>query len=293
MSDARPDVRDIAITRRQMLRLGAAAVGLSACDRFDFSSWVSRGRYDVDARFTASTEELDPPVPPAVPYDDAWSMLIVSDLHCWDGERPATLDRVEAYLEREPVDLVVQLGDLADAGWAGEYETGREALARLGPPFYSAIGNHDLFHDGWVSFRQTFGPSAYALPVGASRLVFMDLGGGTLGGLQRPWLEDQLAIGADHVFVLSHYPMWDSISMGFAQLGSEQEVYDILDLMRRHGVRAHVSGHTHRWASTECDGVRLYTVGALKESAPDPCGLKVSVEGDAVTYTRVPFDGEG
>lgn len=282
------------ITRRQMLRLGAVAAALPACDRFDFSSWVTRDRHDVDARFTSSTTELSSPLPPPVPYDDAWSMLVVSDFHCWEGERPATLDRVEAYLERDPVDFVVQLGDLADAGWAGEYDTGRAALERLGLPFFCAIGNHDLFHEGWVSYRQAFGPSAYVLPVGASLLVFMDLGGGTLGGLQRPWLEDQLAAAAaDHVFLLSHYPMWDSVSMGFAQLGSEQEVYDILDLMRRYEVRAHFSGHTHRWARTECSGVQLYTVGAIKESAPGACGLRVAVEGAAVTYTRVPLNGEG
>ncbi len=281
------------ITRRQMLRLGAAATTLTGCSRFDAMSWVSRERYDVDRRFRESIEEIAPHLPPEVPYDDAWSMLIISDFHCWEDELPVTMDEVRAYLEVSPVDFVFQLGDLADAGWNQEYETGRAALESLGPPFYSVIGNHDLFHDGWVSFRRIFGPSVYTLAVGSSLLIAMDLGGGTLGVPQRTWLEEQLAATtADHVFLLSHYALWNSVSMGFSLVGSEQEVYDILDLMRRYGVKAHFSGHTHRWAYTEFDGVKLYTVSSMKESSPDRCGLRVDVDGDEVTYTRVPF-GEG
>lgn len=288
MSDDR--AAKMIITRRQMLRLGAAATALTGCSRFDAMSWVSRERFDVDRRFEESTTEIAPLLPAAVPYDDQWSMLLISDFHCWEDEVPVTMEEVRAYLDVDPVDFVFQMGDLADAGWHHEYETGRQALESLGFPFYSVIGNHDLFHEGWSSFRRVFGPSVYKLNVGASLIIVMDIAGGTLGGLQRPWLEDQLAAAtADHIFLISHFPLWDTVSMGFSLVGSEQEVYDILDLMRRYGVKAHFSGHTHRWASTEFDDVRLYTVGSMKESAPDRCGVRVDVAGDDVTYTRIPF----
>jgi predicted phosphodiesterase len=285
---------DDRLSRRRLLTLGAAGLALGGCSRFDGRSWISRERFDVDRRFRESIELFGTPEPAVVDDDAFWSMLIISDLHCWEGEQPQTLGAVGEYLAREPVDLIFQLGDLADAGWPEEFEIGWNVLDSLGPPVYGCMGNHDVFHEGWVSFRRLFGPSVYVLQVGASQVIMMDLAGGTLGGLQRPWLEDQLAAAtADHVFLMGHYPLWDPVSMGFSQLGSEQEVYDLLDLMRTYEVDAHFSGHTHRYASTEVDGVKLYTVSSMKESQPDRCVLRVDVAGDQVTYTRIPLGGVG
>ncbi len=283
---------DARVSRRRFLKLGAAGALLAGCDRFDAASWVSRERFDIDRRFIESIEELPWPHSPPVARDDVWSMLLISDIHCWEDEHPVTMIEVGEYLAREPVDLVFQIGDLADAGWPEEFDVGVEVLERLDLPFYGTMGNHDAFHKGWTSYRMFFGPSVYTLAVGSSLLVVTDTASGTLGGRQRTWLEQRLAEAeADHIFVLGHYPLWDSVSMGFSQLGEEEEVYDLLDLFRRYGVAAHFSGHTHRYAYTEVSGVKLYTVSSMKEGQPNHCGLRVDVEGDRVTYTRIPFTG--
>jgi predicted phosphodiesterase len=72
-------------------------------------------------------------------------------------------------------------------------------------------------------------------------------------------------------------------------MASQEEEYAILDLMRRHEVDAHLSGHTHRWGENEIGGTRLISVSAMRESAADRTALRVDVDGGAVTYTRVPL----
>ena len=89
--------------------------------------------------------------------------------------------------------------------------------------------------------------------------------------------------------MMGHYPLWTPTSEGFSQLGSEQEIYDILDLMRTYDVDAHLSGHTHRWAFTEFGASKLYTVGSLKEAHADRCGLRIDCVAGELAYQRVDF----
>jgi UDP-2,3-diacylglucosamine pyrophosphatase LpxH len=285
-------VARLSLSRRQLLGGLGAALGLAGCERFDAMSWVTRERFDVDRRFRESTEEIASPLPPPLRDESHWSALIVSDLHFFDDEANVNVNEIADYLAEEPVDFMFQLGDLADAGWPIEYQTATETLEALGVPLFHAIGNHDVYHEGWASFRLHCGPSLFPLTVGNVLFIVLDLAGGTLGGLQRPWLEEQLqAATEEHILLLSHYPLWSPTDEGFSQIASEQEVYDILDLMRQYGVAAHVSGHTHRWAFTEINGSALYTVSAMKESSSDRCGLRVDVDRGELSLTRIPFGG--
>ncbi len=282
-------------TRRELLEcLGfAAAAGLTGCTRFDSASWFTNGRYDVDRRFRESREELIPPRPPTLRDEEHWSALIVSDAHIWEGEYNTTFVEIGDYLRDNPVDLLFQLGDLADAGWAGDYEMGAAILDSLGVPYYSAIGNHDLFNEGWTRYRSHFGPSVYTLPIGEVLFIVLDEGSATLGDLQRAWLEEELeGASAAHIVLLGHYPLWCSTDRGFSQLGSEQEVYDILNLIRRYAIEAHISGHTHRWAYTEFEGAGLYTVASVKEANANQCALRLEVSDGNLEFTRIPLGEE-
>lgn len=281
-------------SRRQLLGYLGAAAGLAGCDRFDATSWFSRGRYDVDRRFRESTQELSTPLPPALPTSDRWSALVFSDCHFWEGELNSSFQDIADYLAEEPVDLMLQLGDLADAGWISEYQTAAEALEIFDLPIYWAIGNHDVWNEGWRHYRHHFGSSVYTLRLGQVLVVFTDVAGGTLGGPQRDWLEDQLAeTTAESIIVLGHYPLWSPTDLGFSVLGSEQEVYDILDLLRRYDVAAHISGHTHRWAYTEVGEVQLYTVSAMKEATTSRSALRIDADGPELSFTRIELADHG
>ena len=87
--------------------------------------------------------------------------------------------------------------------------------------------------------------------------------------------------------VLAHYPLWTPYDLGMSQMGSQQEIYDILTLLREFEVTAHLSGHTHRWAKTDLDGVQLITLGALREVSGDHSCLLLTVDGDRLEFERV------
>lgn len=287
MTDTK-DPKHRGLSRRQLLGGLAAASGLAGCSRFDAMSWVSRERYDVDYRFRESTQYIDPPMPPNLADDSRWSALLISDTHFWEDEYSRSLLEIRDYLETSPVDLVFQLGDLSDAGYFGEYRTAVEMLEAFDTPFFGCLGNHDVWHEGWESYRDFFGPSVYSLYLGTTQFIVLDEAGGTLGGPQRNWLEEELEQStSERIIVLGHYPLWSPTDGGFSQMGSEQEVYDMLDLFRRYGVEAHISGHTHRYAYTEVNGTKLITLGAMKEAHADRCGLRIDVDGDLLTLTRV------
>jgi len=275
-----------AISRRQALTSGLSATALLAgCARFDGSSWVSRASNDVDRRFRASLDELPSPRSPRLPSSGPWSFLVVSDLHSWD-EVPATFAELEAVLEEHPVDFLFQLGDLADAGYSSEFAAGKRGFDALGLPVYWAMGNHDVYHEGWSSYRVAFGPSVYEMRVEGSVFLVLDTAGGTLGVPQRQWLGERLeqAAGADHIFVLTHYPIWPGAFAHVGQIASQQEVYDLFDLFRQHEVRAHISGHTHAYANSQLGDLELFTVASMSEGAPDRAALRVTVDGAEVRY---------
>jgi 3',5'-cyclic AMP phosphodiesterase CpdA len=286
MSERRPPTR-----RRVLGGLAAAATGsLVGCSRFDASSWFMRERYDVDRRFQESIEEIGPPVPPQLDNESRWSALVLSDMHFWEDEFNTSLIEAGDYLARHPVDFVLQLGDVADAGYAGEYATAVAMLAELGVPYYACLGNHDVWHDGWEPYKLYFGASAYRLPVGDVLFLATDLAGATLGGLQRGWFEEELANAtAEHIIVMGHYPLWTPTALGFSHLASEQEVYDMLDLMRTYGVDSHLSGHTHRYAYTEVEGTKLITMGSMKEAHADRCGVRIDFADGELSYERIEF----
>jgi 3',5'-cyclic AMP phosphodiesterase CpdA len=275
-------------TRRQLIGGLLAAGGLAGCGRFDATTWVIRERYDVDYRFRESVNAIDAPLPPRLDDRSRWSALLISDAHFWEDEYNRNLLEIGEYLERSPVDLVFQLGDIADAGYYGEYRTAIEMLEAFDVAYYGCLGNHDIFHEGWSFYRDFFGPSVYSLRLGDVQIIVLDQASGTLGGLQRGWLEEQLErSNAARVVVLGHYPLWSPTDGGFSQMGSEQEVYDILDLLRRRGVYAHISGHTHRYAYTEVNGTKLITLGSIKEGHANRCGLRIDADGDDLTLTRI------
>jgi 3',5'-cyclic AMP phosphodiesterase CpdA len=271
-----------------------AALSLAGCDRFDVSSWLDRQSHDVDGRFRESMEDLQAPSTPVLERDDQWSMLMVTDFHCWVGEIPTSMVDVADYLLREPVDFVMALGDVVDSGAGAEYDICRTVYEILGTPCYTVIGNHDVWNEGWTHYRRQFGPSVYTMSLRAGRreslLIALDAAGATLGGLQRPWFERQLAeTTAQDIFVFAHYPLWVPVETGYSQMGAQQEVYDLLNLLRRYEVRAHFSGHTHRWARTNFSGTELFTLSAMKEAAANRCALRVDVASWGITYSRIPF----
>ena len=70
---------------------------------------------------------------------------ILADLHFGSARGQANARAAVADLNRAGVDLVIQLGDLADHGNPDEFKLAVETLAELEMPFTTMMGNHDVF----------------------------------------------------------------------------------------------------------------------------------------------------
>ena len=131
------------------------------------------------------------------------------------------------------------------------------AIGRVGIPWYSVIGNHDLNHDARddvhsdETFEHTYGPSTYAFAVGAVHFVVLDdvthlgprSGDGKQGGYRAGLSQRQLEflknylgnIARDELVVLAmHIPL--------DQLPERRK---LLETLSNHPYTLSLSGHTH------------------------------------------------
>lgn len=193
------------------------------------------------------------------------------------------------------LDAVVHVGDLVESGEEPEDVARRFAAAaalldRLPVVWYPVAGDHDVDPPGYRpgsddrSRRELFlrlvgervpaavprgapaGLLAYSVDLGGFRLIVLDSQEiahaeprwgdvflARIGEEQLAWLEAELARDARPAVVALHQPQWLAWS-------GWQRVHETL---RRHRVRAVVSGHLHHAQDGgSLDGIRYLTVGA-------------------------------
>lgn len=233
------------------------------------------------------------------------------------------------------LDAVVHVGDLVESGEEPEEVARRFAAAaalldRLPVVWYPVAGDHDVDPPGYRpgsddrSRRELFlrlvgervpaavprgaptGLLAYSVDLGGFRLIVLDSQEiahaeprwgdvflARIGEEQLAWLEAELARDARPAVVALHQPQWLAWS-------GWQRVHELL---RRHPVRAVVSGHLHHpQDGGALDGVRYLTVGAtggaVRQGSRAAGGVHhvsvVEVGGDGtVDMTLLPLDGGG
>ena len=179
--------------------------------------------------------------------------------------------------------FVVVTGDLVnkplDRAQVDEFE---RIAARLDTriPLYRVAGNHDVENvptpETIAAYVQRQGPAHYSFRQGPvvgivlnSSLIHSPAKAPALLEAQRAWLEKALAAGreagARHLIVFQHHPWF------LKQADEPDEYFNIplerrrgyLDLFRRHGVTALVSGHYHRNALARDGAIEVITTGPV------------------------------
>ena len=181
-------------------------------------------------------------------------------------------------------------------------------------PVYFTPGNHDYRTKEWPGSRDF-----YAEHYGESTFCFMHKGSLFIGfdsnlvkeGLvdqeaeQFAWLQTQLrelGPGADHIFVFHHCPVVSTSVDEEDTYSNFPEPYrsKYLKLFADNGVTAVFTGHCHRTAELEVDGVSLVNCGAsgipLGENNADGtpnthCLNVVDVTPSEATWNIIPVDG--
>jgi 3',5'-cyclic AMP phosphodiesterase CpdA len=229
-----------------------------SCDFIDLGGFFLADS-DVDDRFDWSRKQ--PPPPPVTVTGNTFSFLAVTDTHYYrQTDSQPHFAELAAAVEGGDLFLVVD-GDLMQSGSADSHQLCLSDIQSVGLPFYPAVGNHDIYNDGWNLYRSTFGPSVYSLDCGDLRLICLDSANGTLGGSQYRWLQTELAAAPEpFTLVITHANFFAAGPAALQQFTDYEEQYALMSLFERCGVDLVISGHAHYQDDRTINGVRYVTL---------------------------------
>ena len=157
---------------------------------------------------------------------------------------------------------------------------------------FHVLGNHDIFFNGWVDFKESVGPSVYWFQVdfdeGKDLFITLDTASGSLGRKQTDWLKSFLAAnrkGYRHCIVLTHTNIFytDSSQDSSGNLPIE-ESYALIDCFGKYDVSLVLQGHDHYREDLIFDNVRYTILGAINDKMETPEYAIVSVDRDGISF---------
>jgi 3',5'-cyclic AMP phosphodiesterase CpdA len=234
---------------RRMGGLGLAAGAAAGCDPASFAKYaLTDDAEKVDDRYNESMAGHAKALTTLpTPASDIYSFLWASDIHVADG-RSDHVDKLGAYASLVNAVFLLHSGDCADGGTRADYDKWVNVMHDYLPvPYFSAIGNHDLYGGGWPFFSRFIGPSVFRFTYGYCDFIFLDTAGGTLGHDQMHWFEKVMDRGSGYPlrFVLSHYPIYDGGLQTPSSMGNTEERMKLVSLMGDNNVSYFLCGHKH------------------------------------------------
>jgi 3',5'-cyclic AMP phosphodiesterase CpdA len=164
-----------------------------------------------------------------------------------------------------------------------------------GIPWFEAIGNHDLYFEGWKNYKAILGRSIYSFPVGnigepgSMYVLSLDSANNTLGRKQMDWLESTLKAQSalwDHLIVMTHCQFFSSGISTVVQFTDNEEIYKLMYLFKKYGVDYVFMGHDHQWDERTINGVTYVTLDPLKKEGSEDSYVRVFVDGGNISFTR-------
>ncbi|HUT34241.1 MAG TPA: metallophosphoesterase [Planctomycetota bacterium] len=200
------------------------------------------------------------------------------------GDSHSNLDVFEAVLrgmKADEVSLVLHMGDLVAARAETEYDWLLHELdeARLGVPFCTVPGNHDIIK--WESnprvrcrlFSRSFGPRQYWFAYANALFVGFDSAAEKCKKEDLQWLDrtlSRLRGQFEACFVYIHVPPTDPRAGCSHCMESGAE--ELGHILKKHRVTALFAGHIHSYLETAIEGVPVYISGGGGGGPDEPFG---------------------
>ena len=130
------------------------------------------------------------------PYEDTlrgtyqFSFAFCADPHL-KVESDGCFPDLDREIRARQISFVVFGGDLTYVGTEGEYTNFIDHANALTVPWYPALGNHELFNNGWLYYWRYLGPSSYSFYGGNAKFVVIDSAGGQIGEEQMEWISGE------------------------------------------------------------------------------------------------------
>lgn len=238
----------------------------------------------VNARFSEKNSLANFAQPP-VPSTTDYNFLIIADTHYYDTQ-PNYFKEIEANRVTWDISFVIVLGDISQCGYESSFQLAKSDFENTSIPVYPIVGNHDMFNNGFDKYKKIFGRSVYSFTIGETIFIFLDSANGTLGSLQKSWLNNQLHdTTADNILLFSHYSPIDRAWQSTCEWSFPEEKYELFDLFDNYNVDYYFCGHLHHDDSSIIRGVNYTVLESIKEQE-EPAFMVVHIDNDTITLTN-------
>jgi 3',5'-cyclic AMP phosphodiesterase CpdA len=259
-------------------------MALSSCGDFDISGLYHSS--DVDDRF-ADNAML--PVKSDLSFSDSvFSFIVITDVHLAHANQNNLVALKDKVIASDK--YVLACGDLTQCGYREDYQAFSDFMNLIGLPYYTAIGNHDLFFGGWNYYKETLGRSCYSLAAGPIRIVSMDSANGTLGRKQKAWLENVLQTKTEPLcIVFTHFEFFSSQKDALQQYTDIEEVYYLMHLFETTGVDYVFMGHSHTYDYRKINNVNYLNLPDFTADGSPKSFIRVNVDHGNFSFQSLPL----
>jgi len=238
-------------------RLALAISGFSvlfSCTNFGLNQLIDRVNDNFSGQL-AVPSDIDPA------GTDSFTFMAVGDTHIGSpsGE---TLNHYVQIAAAAGDAFMVVAGDITQGGLDGEFAQFKQVMSNNGMQWRAAIGNHDIYFDGWSRYRTQIGRSIYSFNADNVHFVMLDTANGVLGKVQLEWLENDLKANTrPHIIIVTHFPPWNGRFSNIYRMSSEEEAAILKDIAYRYNVDLVISGHYHGFEETTLGNTRYVVSG--------------------------------
>ncbi|GAB6096125.1 hypothetical protein JCM14469_23780 [Desulfatiferula olefinivorans] len=110
-------------------------------------------------------------------------------------------------INKSGADFMISAGNAVRNGGDDKYRALYGTLSRLSIPYLLTFGENEYSAIGSFRFYDHFGPYHFSFSAAGSRFIFLDSTGKTSWAWQYRWLDEELALSNNHVFVFSGHPI--------------------------------------------------------------------------------------
>lgn len=183
---------------------------------------------------------------------------------------------------------IIIAGDLT-TGHKEDYDVFRQVVeSKNSLPAFFAVGNHDLFFDGWKVYFDYFGSSTYSFKVitdnAIDLYICLDTGSGTLGSKQLEWVTSLLEKERKSVrycIVFTHVNFIREHRTSSTNLLVE-ELRAILDLCYKYSIDLVITGHDHNRSEQFFNKTHFLTLDALEDDFDKASYLTLNVKDSGI-----------
>jgi 3',5'-cyclic-AMP phosphodiesterase len=157
--------------------------------------------------------------------------------------------------------FVVAMGDITERSLIEEYDLFERQLVTLTIPFYTTLGNHELWADH-MRFFDRFGRSSFQFTFKGATFTFADSGDAGLDPIVEAQVVDWLAAARDGTSVfLTHIPPVDPLGVRYGGFRSTQDGRRLLTRLAEARVDLTLYGHIHTLIEYENAGIPAFISG--------------------------------